>query len=314
MMIDSENTNVGLRHLQAAVTIRDEGSFVRAAEVLNVAPSALTETIRQLESFAGLPLFDRATRPVSPTVEAVGFINEAAELLLRFDRIMTDLRRFGSLQRGFVRVGLAPSLVLHLLSPALAAFRAEHPQIEIEIHDDSVDKMAEMVRDSIIDLGIVARGQSDPTLEEELLFSDRFGLVCHRDHPLARHSGPITFDDLDPAHIISLKPHTGISRLLKQYPNLPDCLQSGMVQTNSTISLLTLVSRNNGIALMPQLAMDVIQSGNLVFRDIEGFDLKHSFFVLSRRRGQTTAAAARFLFHLRQALQNLANLPVDLPR
>jgi DNA-binding transcriptional LysR family regulator len=302
MIIDSENTNVGLRHLLAAVTIREEGSFVRAAERLNVAPSALTETIRQLEAFVGLPLFDRSTRPALPGAEASIFLEDARDILTRFETLMTDLRRIGSLQLGVVRVGVAPSIALHLLAPALTTFRAEHPKIDIEVYDDVAGKVADLVREGIVDMGIVARGQSDPELAEEFLLNDRFGLVCHREHPLARREGPLVLADVDPGEIISLKAEAGIKHLLEQHPHLPESFRSGRIQTYSTISQLTLISRNLGVALMPQLAADVIQSQEIVFRQIEDLVLERSFFVLSRTRSQLTASATRLLHHIKREL------------
>ena len=67
MKSDSENTNFNLRHLRAVHAIWQEGSFVRAAERLGVVPSALTETVRQIEDIAGGALFDRRSRPPEPT-------------------------------------------------------------------------------------------------------------------------------------------------------------------------------------------------------------------------------------------------------
>ena len=54
--------------LQAFVAIAERGSFVRAAEELQVSPSALSQTIRSLEERMGVRLFNRTTRSVSLTI------------------------------------------------------------------------------------------------------------------------------------------------------------------------------------------------------------------------------------------------------
>ncbi|WP_236638194.1 helix-turn-helix domain-containing protein [Mangrovicoccus ximenensis] len=59
MKTDSENTNFSLRQLRAVHAVWTEGSFARAADRLGVVPSALSETVRQIEELAGGPLFDR---------------------------------------------------------------------------------------------------------------------------------------------------------------------------------------------------------------------------------------------------------------
>lgn len=305
MKIDSINTNVGIRHLEAAVTIRNEGSFVRAAERLNVAPSALTETIRQIEEFADLALFDRTTRPVRPREEAVAFLDQAEAILRKFRDTLTDLRRIGSLERGCVRVGVAPSIALHLLAPTIASFRVQHPMIDIDIHDDVAGRVVELVRAGTVDLGIVAFGQSDTEIREEMLLKDYFGLVCHRSHPLADRETPPALADIDPTEIISLQADTGISRMLQECLSIPVALRAGRIQTYSTISQLTLISRNLGVALMPRLAVDVIQSPNLVFRDISDLKLERTFYALTRRRSSHTVAMTSFLTHLKEVLTRL---------
>jgi DNA-binding transcriptional LysR family regulator len=107
---------------------------------------------------------------------------------------------------------------------------------------------------------------------------------------------------VDPGEIISLKAEAGIKHLLEQHPHLPESFRSGRIQTYSTISQLTLISRNLGVALMPQLAADVIQSQEIVFRQIEDLVLERSFFVLSRTRRQLTASATRLLHHIKREL------------
>ena len=73
MSLHSKNTNIGVRHFRAALALAREQSFVRAAEALGVVPSALTETIKQIEADCGLRLFDREARPVTPTAAGVEF-------------------------------------------------------------------------------------------------------------------------------------------------------------------------------------------------------------------------------------------------
>lgn len=87
MKLHSENLNVNLRHLRALHAIWRGGSFVRAASDLGVVPSALTETVRQVEEALGAPLVDRSLRPPQPTPLGLEFLHDTAPLLESMDQV-----------------------------------------------------------------------------------------------------------------------------------------------------------------------------------------------------------------------------------
>ena len=92
MKLDSENTNFNLRHLRAIHAVWSEGSFARAADRLGVVPSALTETVRQIEEIAGGALFDRRSRPPAPTPLGLAFLKDTAPVLEALDLSLSRVR------------------------------------------------------------------------------------------------------------------------------------------------------------------------------------------------------------------------------
>lgn len=298
MKVFSENTNIGLRHLRAALTVMEEGSFSRAAQRLGVVPSALTETIRTLELECGTAIFDRKTRPVRATEAGEAFLEGAQDLLDRFELSLTNLRQVGGLKRGRLAIGAAPSAVLSPLSDAIMKFRADHPGIDIIVHDDVAERLAGMVVNRTLDFALAGPGFESAELDGRKISEDPFGLVCHRDHQLARSSRPIVLADINPEDVIALDGQAGIARMLADCPELPPRLTMGRIQTFSTIAQLTLISRNAGVALLPQQAAKVIQSDDIVFRAIADFRLIRSLYLLTRNRSNLPPAAERFVSYL----------------
>jgi len=119
--------------LFAFVTVAREGSFTRAAAQLRVSQSALSHTIRALETRLGLRLLTRTTRSVSPT--------EAGERLLqtvgpRFEEIEGELAALSELRdkpAGTVRITAAEHAANTVLWPKLAKFLPDYPDIRVEI-------------------------------------------------------------------------------------------------------------------------------------------------------------------------------------
>jgi DNA-binding transcriptional LysR family regulator len=122
--------------LIAFVTVAREGSFTRAAAQLGVSQSALSHTIRGLETRLGIRLLTRTTRSVSPT--------EAGERLLttvapRFDEIDAEMAALSELREkpaGTVRITAAEHAANSVVWPALCKFLPAYPDVKVEVTVD----------------------------------------------------------------------------------------------------------------------------------------------------------------------------------
>src|SRR3954468_13244810 len=134
-----------LGDLMAFLAVAEERSFTRAAAKLGTSQSALSHTIRRLETRLGVRLLTRTTRSVAPT--------EAGERLLRtlapaFDEIDAELAQIGGLRdkpAGTIRISASEHAARAILWPKLAALLPDYPDIKVEISVDSgfVDIVAE---------------------------------------------------------------------------------------------------------------------------------------------------------------------------
>jgi DNA-binding transcriptional LysR family regulator len=122
-----------LNDLIAFLAVARERNFTRAAAKLGVSQSALSHTIRALETRLGLRLLTRTTRSVSPT--------EAGERLMRnigprFEEIDAELQALGALRdkpSGTIRITAGEHSANTVLWPALARFLPLYPDIRVEV-------------------------------------------------------------------------------------------------------------------------------------------------------------------------------------
>src|ERR1700730_2704877 len=126
-----------LDDLVAFAAIGRERSFTKAAAKVGVSQSALSHTIRALETRLGVRLLTRTTRSVSPT--------EAGERLLhtlgpRFEEIDAELAALSELRQkpaGTIRITATQHAIDTLLWPKLAKFLSRYPDIKVEIAAES---------------------------------------------------------------------------------------------------------------------------------------------------------------------------------
>jgi|SRR5215467_12425733 len=122
-----------INDLLAFLAVARERSFTKAAAKLGVSQSALSHTIRGLETRLGLRLLTRTTRSVSPT--------EAGERLLqtvghRFEEIAAELEALSALRdkpAGTIRITASEHAANAVLWPALVKFLPRYPDIKVEI-------------------------------------------------------------------------------------------------------------------------------------------------------------------------------------
>ena len=121
-----------LNDLLAFVTVAREGSFTRAAAVLGVTQSAVSQAVRGLEERLRIRLLTRTTRSVAPTPAGERLANAIGH---RFDEIEAELDALTELRdkpAGTVRVTCGDSVLRTVLLPKLTPVLREYPDITLE--------------------------------------------------------------------------------------------------------------------------------------------------------------------------------------
>jgi DNA-binding transcriptional LysR family regulator len=127
------------------------GSFTRAARELEVSASALSQTIRALETRLGVRLLNRTTRRVGLTEAGTALLARVEPALIDIDCAVEDLRQQRERPAGMLRITAPQVGVPALLEPHLAEFLAAYPDIQLEIQVDST--LNDLVADGL-DAGI----------------------------------------------------------------------------------------------------------------------------------------------------------------
>ena len=130
--------------VEAFLSVAQHRSFRKAAAQLGVTPSAISQTVRALETRIGAALFIRTTRSVGLTEAGQRFLERAAPA---FDELVAAgeaARDLGQSPTGLLRLAAPRAVVPLILEPAIASFCQAYPEIELEIaaSDEMVDLAA----------------------------------------------------------------------------------------------------------------------------------------------------------------------------
>ena len=170
-----------LRHLRYFVAVVEEGHFGRAASRLGISQPPLSRQIRELEEELGAVLLERGRRGAALTPAGEVFYRGCRELLADVAQLVERAARVARGQDGSLSVGYSQSGAW-LLIDALSRFRAEHPAIELTLHEMRAAEQAVALRRDDVDVTIGYRLPSlaDDQLSALLLVDDPVYLAVPR--------------------------------------------------------------------------------------------------------------------------------------
>jgi DNA-binding transcriptional LysR family regulator len=294
---------VSLRHLRCFLAVAETGSFTLASAKLFQTQSSLTATIQQFEEAVGLKLFERTTRRVELTPEARQFRPLAERVVRDFEAAIGDLQAISKSQKGHVRVAAAPSMVVHILSPALARFRRDHPGITLSVQDAGSAKIEDGVLAGEVDFGIASRLRNYPELVYTPILRDPFGAIMPTDHPLAAEDGPITWAEVRRHEYVGLTNDTGIGAFLENYPELRlDEATQRYDHASSTTSLYAMLCLGGKISVLPALAAQANPMNEFKFRELHEPSITREICLITRHLRSMSVNTERILQVLMETL------------
>jgi DNA-binding transcriptional LysR family regulator len=182
--------------MQAFARVVETGSFTKAAETLHMSKTTVTQLVQQLEARLRVRLLNRTTRKVNVTADGAAYYERVVRLLANIDDAETSLSSALAAPRGRLRVDVPSPLARMILIPALPAFHAQYPDIQLDMGVS--DRMVDIIGESV---DCVVRGGelTDPSLVARRVGDLQFS-VCAAPSYLERSGTPVHPKELENTH------------------------------------------------------------------------------------------------------------------
>ncbi|MEC7963853.1 MAG: LysR family transcriptional regulator, partial [Pseudomonadota bacterium] len=134
-----------LDNIRTFVRVYELGNMSAAARDLRVSAAVASSRISQLEDHLGVRLFHRTTRTLTPTEQGKTFYSGASKILEAVEEAEADISDITDSPRGTLYVAAPLGVGQRFIAPAVPAFKAEYPQINIRLRlsDRKLDLAAE---------------------------------------------------------------------------------------------------------------------------------------------------------------------------
>ena len=149
---------------QVMEKVIENGSFAKAAEVLNLTPSAVSHIITKLEDEVELQLLNRDRSGTTLTGNGELLWPYIQDLLRMDENLEQKIAQIHGLDKGIVRLGTFNSITVQWLPQILRSFRVKYPAIDIRIFQGNYFDMGEWMNNGVIDMAFFST-TSSPAIE-----------------------------------------------------------------------------------------------------------------------------------------------------
>jgi DNA-binding transcriptional LysR family regulator len=301
-----------LRLLTHVVEVARTGSIRKAAERLNLTPSAMNRRIQDLEAEVGTPLFERRPRGVKLTTAGEMFVRYARSQIADAERMKSQVEDLRGLRRGPVLIACSQALAHDFLASRIAAFQKRHPKVVFDLKVMDHERALAALAAYDVDLALVYRPAMWPTLRVIASIPQRLVVIVRADHPLAvknlvRLSECAEYPAALPDRTLSGR------QILDEVTTRRDLRLNTLAESNSFEMLRGLVFRCNMISFQIEIGAPSDELGiGLVSCPIDTRDVPTADLVLCQLRGRNLpVAAATFAELLAKSLRGRATPEID---
>ncbi|WP_328435778.1 LysR family transcriptional regulator [Streptomyces sp. NBC_00425] len=239
--------------LRAVVT---SGTVTAAAAHLGYTPSAVSQQVAALEKQAGTALLERVGRGVRPTAAGLLLTEHAALISAAVAQAETALADLRAGRTGRLSVRYFATAGSTLVAPALAALRAEHPGVRVDLRLTDPQDPFQEVAEGRADLAVVvqSRDRAGDGFRLVHLLDDPYAAVLPHGHPLAGNE-VVDLHELAGEQWVGSEPPGPCLE-----PVIDSCAAAGfspdfVIQSEDYATAQGFVAAGLGVALMPRLGL-----------------------------------------------------------
>lgn len=174
-----------LRVLNYFLTVVQEKTISKAAEVLHLSQPTLSKQLKDLEAELGVTLFERGNRFITLTEEGTYLANKGKEIVALIDTTTSNLIS-DEVISGEIAIGGGETQAFEFIAILLQELTEKYPEIRLKLYSGNADDVLEKIDKGILDFGLVI----DPVEKQKyeylrLPLSDHWGILVNQAHPLA---------------------------------------------------------------------------------------------------------------------------------
>ncbi|HET9093891.1 MAG TPA: LysR family transcriptional regulator [Solirubrobacteraceae bacterium] len=282
------------RRLEVFHAVARELSFSRAALILHLSQSAVSQQIAALERELGAVVFDRSRRRVRLTPAGAALLDRVDQLLGQFAEARRAVAAAGGAVEGDLRVAASRTVGTYMLPQLLAPLGRRHPALRFAISIENSERVIQMLLSGQADIGYVEDNVAGPGVVLTPLIEDELLLVAPASHRFARMR-EVPLHDILTEPLVVRERGSGTRRISEEHLQAAGVSVAELriaAELAGIESIKAAVETGLGISILSSATLArELALGTLVARRLEGATIRRSIFAVSLAGGTELPAA-----------------------
>ena len=284
-----------MRHLTPLKFIDEvarAGSIRRAANTLDITPSALNRRILSIEEEIGVQIFERIPGGVRLNTAGEFLVHHIRNQVADLDRVLSQIADLSGVRRGHVSIACSQALLPHFITEHINRYRADHDEVTFTVLQKDRDAAVSVLHDYSADLALVFEPPHSSELQTIFTVRQPVYAVMARDHPLATSKTVRLADCLNYPTALPLNRH-GVRYLLDAAQHRAGLTLEPIVQSDSFEFLVNYAATKGAITFQIPVGLpDSHAQSNIVGCPIDTKDVPHGLLHLVQLKTRTLSVAA----------------------
>lgn len=292
-----------VRQLNYYVAIFEHKNLSRAASFCNVAQSAISHHLGNLEEELGVPLFKRKPRGMEPTAAGIKLYNHAKMILKAVKSAEQDIREQSEDVAGEIAIGLPYTVMKAIGLPLMKKVLEDFPDVRLSIVESLSGGTFNSLLTAEVDIAFFYNPQKDDRITTQQILAEEV-LCVGKPEIIGSSKEKLTFDELMNMPVLLLR--QGVSaRAVIDRPGVLNRLEAQVpIHLNSVNGIMNGLLVGLGCTLAPQVFVsEHLDNGTLHARPIEGPFLSRRLYMGTRKDHPPT-----------RLLETISELLLDLVR
>ena len=293
------------RQLRAFVTLAKTGSFTRAGKELFISQSAVSHSMKALESDIGCRLFDRLGKSVQLTPGGEHLLHHAEKILREMTVARESIEQRSRWGQGRLRVGASLTICQYILPAVLSQLKKDFPQTLINVEACDTRQAFELLEQDRIDMAIVVEPSLKHEHDFEPMLSDELAFIVAADHPWTKIAS-VPRSQIGEQHFVLYSRQSQTFQMIEDYFRREEISLKTVVELSSMEAIKEFVKLGLGVSILaPWIAREEIRAQQLVALPLGKRKLKRTWGVLGLRSRSRNLIEETFLRLCRASCENL---------
>lgn len=258
-----------LKNLKTFLYVAEQGSFTRAAELLDYSQSTVSFQIKQLEKELGVPLFERINHTVILTSKGRQVMQYAQKIHKLEEEMHKSLEEKQEIS-GEVRVVMADSLCSDIFNKRFVDFNKQYPGITLKVYTAGTEEMFRMLNHNDVDMVLTLDSHiynSDYVIAYEKPIETHF--IANPEHMFANRSS-LTLQELVDQPFILTEKGMSYRKLMDEKLAARSLEIKPLLEIGNVDQICELIANNAGLAFLPDnITCNYQQQGRVVYLKVE---------------------------------------------